>query len=102
MKLVKWMAVAALLTAGFSGGCSTYQGSEMISEQPTDNDVVMDVLDRLSSDGVTKNYNISVTSESGVVTLAGFVRDQNARFRAVSIARGTSGVKDVVDKLSNY
>jgi osmotically-inducible protein OsmY len=66
----------------------------------TDSDIEDDVQDRLRQDDMTGRYPLSVTSEEGVVTLTGFVPTEAARMRAVSVTRGASGVKGVIDNLT--
>lgn len=102
MKFVKWMALTALMTGMMTSGCSSLQSSDATSEEWTDADIKAEVIDRLSSDTITKKYNVGVISEGGIVTLDGSMADQNARFRAEAIARGTPGVKGVVNNLSSF
>lgn len=51
-------------------------------------------------DGEVKGTSIDVTTSGGIVTLAGEVGTAAAREKAVSLARSTDGVKNVVDKLT--
>ncbi len=51
-------------------------------------------------DADVKSRNIDVATRNGVVTLTGVVGSQREREQALSIARTTDGVKDVVDKLT--
>ena len=50
-------------------------------------------------DADVKSRHIDVTTRDGVVTLSGTVQTANERDQAVSIARTTDGVKEVMDKL---
>lgn len=50
-------------------------------------------------DADVKARTINVTTKDGVVTLTGTVESERERDQAVSIARTTDGVKNVVDKL---
>jgi osmotically-inducible protein OsmY len=50
-------------------------------------------------DADVKGRDIDVTTENGVVTLKGEVRSQTERRQAVRLARETTGVRDVVDRL---
>jgi len=50
-------------------------------------------------DDIVKATRIDVTTENGIVTLTGTVGTEEARQRALQIARQTDGVKDVVDQL---
>jgi len=65
-----------------------------------DYQTAMVVYDRLRNDSVTSKYNFHVTANSGVVTLAGWVDNPQARTRAVSIAKGALSVQAVVDRMS--
>lgn len=51
------------------------------------------------TDPGVKGRNIDVTTANGVVTLSGKVDSEAARRRAIEIARGTEGVRDVEDHL---
>jgi len=51
-------------------------------------------------DPALKAHDIAVSSDHGLVTLAGAVPDRQTRDHAVLVARSTSGVKDVVDMLT--
>jgi hyperosmotically inducible protein len=46
-----------------------------------------------------ENSDIDLTVKGGVVTLSGVVSNATARSRAIAIAKGTEGVKDVKDSL---
>jgi osmotically-inducible protein OsmY len=50
-------------------------------------------------DGLVKLRNIDVDTRSSVVTLTGAVGTEPERRRAVSLARSTDGVREVIDKL---
>ena len=57
------------------------------------------VTSQLSSDAQVKGTAIDVTAKSGVVLLQGTVRSPAAKQRALTVARGTDGVTQVVDRL---
>jgi len=46
-----------------------------------------------------ENSDVDISVKSGVVTLSGTVASAAGRTRAVAIAKGTEGVKDVKDSL---
>ena len=54
---------------------------------------------RLSSDPVTADSKIAVTSRNGIVTLDGQATSQEARARAVFMAHGMAGVVRVDDHI---
>nr|MBA3296582.1 BON domain-containing protein [Acidobacteriota bacterium] len=51
-------------------------------------------------DDDVKGLNIDVTTNGGVVTLTGKVSNAAERAKALSLAKTTDGVKQVVDKLT--
>lgn len=65
----------------------------------TDDAVSARVKSQLSSDARAKGAAIDVTAKNGVVLLQGTVPSSAARQRALTVARGTDGVTQVVDRL---
>src|ERR1700741_5261 len=57
------------------------------------------VKTKLAEDDTVKAYQIDVDTANGVVTLKGTVETPAAKDQAVTIARNTNGVRDVVDQL---
>lgn len=66
----------------------------------TDPGITTAVKSKLAADDVVKSYRIDVDTRDHVVTLSGAVDTPAARTRAVELARGTDGVRDVVDQLT--
>lgn len=58
------------------------------------------VKGKLAADDTVKSYRIDVDTRDRVVTLQGKVDTEAAKARAVELARGTDGVRDVVDQLT--
>jgi hyperosmotically inducible periplasmic protein len=58
------------------------------------------VKGKLAADDTVKSYRIDVDTKDRVVTLNGAVDTPVARTRAVELARGTDGVREVVDQLT--
>lgn len=58
------------------------------------------VKTKLAADDTVKAYRIDVDTKEGVVTLLGAVDTPAAKTRAVELARGTDGVRNVVDQLT--
>ena len=58
------------------------------------------VKSKLAADDTVKAYQIDVDTSDGVVTLSGAVDRAAAKEQALTIARRTDGVRDVVDHLS--
>jgi osmotically-inducible protein OsmY len=105
MSTLKRFGRAWVMIAAFAGllclsmGCGTLSGDAAAS---TDEDIVAAVRERLSTDPVTSRLNLGVQSKGGVVMLSGSVRDSSSRARAVGVAQGTPGVKQVVDGIQNF
>lgn len=66
----------------------------------TDPGITTAVKGKLAADDTVKAYRIDVDTKEGVVTLNGKVDTELAKTRAVELARGTDGVKNVVDRLT--
>ena len=66
----------------------------------SDPGVTTAVKSKLAADDTVKSYRIDVDTKDRVVTLSGAVDTAAARTRAVELARGTEGVRDVVDRLT--
>lgn len=66
----------------------------------SDPGVTTAVKSKLAADDVVKAYRIDVDTKDRVVTLSGAVDTSMARTRAVELARGTEGVREVVDQLT--
>ena len=58
------------------------------------------VKSKLTTDDTVKAHQIDVDTKEGVVTLTGTVDSAAAKSRAVELARGTDGVRNVVDNIS--
>ena len=54
---------------------------------------------KLSADSELRQYTIGIRTQDGRVTLSGTVGSYDARDRAVAIARGTQGVRDVDNRI---
>jgi osmotically-inducible protein OsmY len=93
------LAAAFAWMLGLSAGCGTLPAD---TAPASDEDIVAAVTERLEADPVTRSRTIGVQSRSGVVILSGSVRDLAARTRAVGIAQGTPGVKQVVDTIQDH
>jgi hyperosmotically inducible periplasmic protein len=65
----------------------------------TDAGITTAVKSKFAADDTVKAYQIDVTTENKVVTLAGNVETAAAKEQAVLLARNTDGVSNVVDRL---
>jgi hyperosmotically inducible protein len=65
----------------------------------TDAGITTNVKTKLAADDTVKAYQVDVDTRNGVVTLSGDVETTAAKEQAIQIARGTDGVRDVIDQL---
>ncbi len=65
-----------------------------------DSDVTTKVKAAIYNDPQVKDNEINISTFKGAVQLSGFVRSQADIDRAVALARGVSGVKDVTNDMS--
>jgi hyperosmotically inducible protein len=66
----------------------------------TDAGITTNVKSKMAADDTVKAHEINVDTRNGVVTLSGDVDSPIAKERAVQIARGTDGVREVVDNMT--
>lgn len=69
------------------------------STGPSDQALVTDIKAKLFSDAQLKTSSLEVTAKDGVVTLAGEVPSDGARYQAFKLATETKGVLRVEDKM---
>ena len=86
-------------TVGAWLGAAVIAASTIACAQ-SDPGVTTAVKSKFAADDVVKAYRIDVDTKDRVVTLSGAVDTAAARTRAVELARGTEGVRDVVDQLT--
>jgi len=65
----------------------------------TDAGITTNVKTKLAADDSVKAYQVDVDTRNGVVTLSGTVENTAAKEQAITIARGTDGVRDVIDQI---
>src|SRR5688500_6841946 len=65
----------------------------------TDAGITTNVKTKMAADDTVKAYQIDVDTANGVVTLSGAVENTAAKEQAIRIARGTDGVRDVIDQM---
>ena len=78
----------------------TEKAVETAAKKTEDAAITAEVKAKLLGDGKTPGLKIDVDTDNGVVTLSGDVPDATAHTTALRLARGTMGVKHVVDKLT--
>lgn len=69
--------------------------AEKTGEVVSDSWITTKVKSQFAADELVKALDINVSTNGGVVTLAGIVQSNAARNRAISITKGTKGVKRV-------
>ena len=65
----------------------------------TDAGITTAVKSKLAADDTVKAYQVDVDTNNKVVTLSGDVATEAQKEHAVTIARNTDGVSDVIDRL---
>jgi osmotically-inducible protein OsmY len=81
-------------------GEKTKQGAVKTAEAVTDGWITTRVNERFVTEDLLKDSHINVDTEKHVVTLKGTVMTAAGRTKAASIAKGTEGVRRVVNKLT--
>lgn len=94
----KWIRVLMVVILAVAAGCA----SPGLPVDDADAVVAQAVGDRLAQEMLLDRASIKASSQDGVVTLHGVVRSEAQRARALAIARSTSGVREVVDRLRDY
>jgi osmotically-inducible protein OsmY len=74
--------------------------AELAPSHAEDEALTSAVQARFSEDASLKSATITVTAKDGVVLLDGLAPTAAARARAISIARGTDGVVQVIDRIT--
>jgi osmotically-inducible protein OsmY len=93
------LLLAAVMSSTMVVGCSSTPTQPSAGQAIDDGVVTAKVKAKLIEDPVTKAHQISVETFKGNVQLSGFVETEQARSRALQLARDTDGVKNVKDAL---
>jgi osmotically-inducible protein OsmY len=91
--------LAALMASTVVVGCSSAPTQQPAGEAVDDGVVTAKVKAALVADPVTKAHQINVETFKGTVQLSGFVETDEARSRALQLARDVDGVKKVKDAM---
>ena len=91
--------VLAALMATMMVACSATSTRPSTGQMIDDSAVTAKVKAALIQDPVTKAHQINVETFKGEVQLSGFVDDDEARTRALQVARDIEGVKNVTDAM---
>jgi osmotically-inducible protein OsmY len=93
------LMLAALLASALVIGCSSSPTQQSAGQAIDDGVVTAKVKAALVADPVTKAHQINVETFKGTVQLSGFVETDEARSRALQLARDVDGVKKVKDAM---
>jgi hypothetical protein len=85
--------------AGAKVGETVAEGANQVQRAATDAGLTAKIKSKMALDDTVKAINIDVDTSNGVVTLNGFVPNEQVRDRAVQLARETEGVVSVDDRL---
>jgi osmotically-inducible protein OsmY len=91
--------LAALMASAVVSGCSSTPTQQSAGEAVDDGVVTAKVKAALVADPVTKAHQITVETFKGTVQLSGFVETNEARSRALQLARNVDGVRKVKDAM---
>jgi len=86
------------LTIGFVAMCALVLAA--CATTTTDTGVTAKVKSKMAEDPAVKAYQIEVVTNGHVVTLTGNIDSQEAKDRALELARNTEGVTSVVDMIA--
>ena len=94
------VTTASAAVLGALSGCKTAEEARLHPSAWTagkDAQITSTIRARLAADGDVNPFNITVTTNDGVVTLKGRVGKADAREKAERYARETDGVQRVID-----
>ena len=80
-------------------GEQTADAADRARRAMTEGSLTAKIKAKMALDDSVKALSIDIDTTGSVVTLSGVVDDENQRKRAVTLARETDGVTQVVDKL---
>lgn len=78
----------------------TKEAASKSANAVSDTWITTKVKSKMVGDKVLKGSDIDVSTDGGIVTLTGKVLTEAQRKHAITVAKGTKGTKDVVDKLT--
>ncbi|HTJ18335.1 MAG TPA: BON domain-containing protein [Steroidobacteraceae bacterium] len=93
------LLLAACMAGTVVVGCSSTPTQESAGQAVDDGVVTAKVKAALVADPVTKAHQINVETFKGTVQLSGFVETDEARARALQLARDVEGVRKVKDAM---
>ena len=93
------LILAAMMGTSMMAACSSTPSQQSTGQAIDDGVVTAKVKAKLIEDPVTKAHQINVDTFKGTVQLSGFVETDEARTRALQLARDVDGVKKVKDAM---
>ena len=93
-----WLGLSLSLALGV-GACTSTPTQQPAGEAIEDGVVTAKVKAALVQDPITKAHNINVETFKGQVQLSGYVENDEARTRALQVARDVAGVRKVTDAM---
>jgi hyperosmotically inducible protein len=96
-KPTAWILAALLASA--VGGCTSTPAQQSAGQAIDDGVVTAKVKAALVEDPLTKAHQINVETFKGRVQLSGYVESDEARTRALQVAKDVEGVKNVKDAM---
>jgi osmotically-inducible protein OsmY len=93
------LIVAAMMSSGLIAGCASTSTQQSTGQAIDDGVVTAKVKAKLIEDPMTKAHQIGVETFKGTVQLTGFVESNQARTRALQLAKEVEGVKQVKDAM---
>jgi osmotically-inducible protein OsmY len=93
-QLCDWVILG--LVAFMLVGCATTPGRESSGELADDSAITAKVQSSFVADPLVSASAISVATTRGVVHLSGSVGNEQTRHRAIQIAQGVAGVKEII------
>ena len=91
-------SLASLIVGGFAVGSAAF-AAETVGEKFDDATLVAKIKADLLKSKAVDGLNVNVDAKNGVVTLSGHAGSDAERSKAEDIAKHTSGVKNVDNKL---
>ncbi len=88
----------ALVLAVLLAACSSTTGKSL-GRDIDDATITAEVKAKLAAEKIATLTRIDVDTNNGVVALNGTVQSEDMRMRAVDVARGVKGVREVVNNL---
>lgn len=97
MKFVRAIAFAAVAAATIvtATGCSVARNQQTAGSYVDDAGITTSVKAKMAEDRTVSASSISVETLNGTVQLSGFAKSQAEKSQAESIARNTTGVREV-------